>query len=104
MSKQAIMATYERVVERHHGLCLLCLINGVRKRGCEVHHIVPRGKCVGQWRYLREDERNLALLCRECHHPSPSREEAQRMLRFLREEQGYEYDERLFREVLEEMV
>ncbi|MFA5378692.1 MAG: HNH endonuclease [Dehalococcoidia bacterium] len=91
------------VRERDHGFCLLCRLEGQRNQGTEVHHILPRGKCVGQWWYLRQDERNLVLLCAKHHHPSPSREEAKTMLTWLRARYGYEYNEVPFRRVLEEM-
>ena len=89
--------------ERDHGFCLLCWLECERVQGTEVHHIVPRGKCVGQWWHLRQDERNLTLLCAKHHHPSPSRDEAKAMLLYLRQRYGYEYDEVPFRQVLGEM-
>lgn len=91
------------VVERDHGFCVLCWMEGQRQQGSEVHHIVPRSRCVGRWRHLREDRRNLALLCQTHHHPGPSRAENKALLRYLRDRHGYVYVERPFLEVLEEM-
>ena len=94
---------YERVRERDHGYCVLCWLEGQRVAGTEVHHIVPRSKLYGQWEGLRRDTRNLCCLCQKHHHPSPSRKENQRILRYLRERYGYQYGERVFRELLDEM-
>ena len=102
--RRPLIELRDHIIERDHGYCLLCRLEGTRRQGTEMHHVVPRSKCVGQWKYLRGDARNLAMLCSFHHNPHPSRQEAQRMLRFLREEYGYEYDERPFREVLEEMA
>jgi len=67
-------------------------------RGSEVHHIVSR-----IW-----EEKNMLVLCRECHqckdkgagaHTHAARK---RHLRYLREKYGYEYTERKYLEALEE--
>jgi 5-methylcytosine-specific restriction endonuclease McrA len=96
-------SVYEAVVRRDRGFCQLCALRGYRLQGAEIHHIVPRSRCVGQWQYLRHDIRNLAMLCVSCHHPHPSRHEAQLLLRELRGAYGYRYDEEPFRQILEEM-
>ncbi len=84
-------------------MCVLCwLLDGTRRRGEEMHHILHRRKCIGQWAYLRTAEKNLVCLCRAHHHPQPSRFEAQLLLRHLRDRYGYTYDEAPFRELLEE--
>ena len=98
------MSAYEEVRERDRGFCLLCLLSGQRIQGTEVHHIIPRGRCRGKWGYLREDVRNLALLCHAHHQPSPSREEARDLLLYLRERYHYAYKEVPFLQVLEEMA
>jgi len=93
---------YELVWERDRGFCVLCSLQGQRIRATEMHHIIPRSRCVGRYRYLREDVRNVAMLCRLCHHPSPSREEKRLMLCYLRDTYGYTYDEPPFKEALGE--
>jgi hypothetical protein len=97
------MNVYEAVRERDGGMCVLCwLLAHKRLRGTEVHHLLHRSRCVGQWEYLRTAQKNLVLLCHAHHQPQPSRVEAQKLLRYLRDRYGYEYREPPFRELLEE--
>ena len=70
--------------------------------GTDIHHIISRSLCKGEYSYLLLSKKNLILLCRSCHIPSPSRAEKQTMLRFLRQQYFYEYHEKPFLEALGE--
>ena len=77
---------YDRV-RRRDRVCFTC-----SGRGHEVHHIVPRSLFVkGDTR--RDEERNLCLLCRECHDQAHTRVFRGRLLRKMLDRHDYDYSE-----------
>ena len=52
-----------------NGLCELCYKNGIKRKGREVHHIIPIEE---DWS-KRFDYDNLILLCPDCHNAQHER-------------------------------
>ncbi len=85
--------TWERIIERERGLCLLC-----SQQGTQVHHIVPRSQWGKNSTALRDNEKNLCLLCAQCHTDErETREEIARIMSIMQKRYGYKYTEEKFR-------
>jgi len=73
--------------------CLIC----PNTMGLAVHHIVPRSHFGKKMKDLQDDERNLCMMCLDCHPKAHTHEMRAKCLAILIERYGYEYPEEKFR-------
>ena len=76
--------------------CLLC----PNCMGLTPHHIVPRSHFGKKMKDLQDDERNLILLCMDCHREAHTHAMRVKCLAILKELYHYEYPEEKFRPYL----
>jgi len=76
-----------RIVLRDHGHCIRC-----GAPGDDVCHILPKGR----YPELRSEEKNLCVLCRQCHVACESYAGRCELLTLMREKYGYEYEEKQY--------
>ena len=68
-------------------ICQECKRYGKTMEATTVHHIIPADKCIGEYRKLLYDSRNLISLCNGCHermHMRQNRELSDAGLQLLR--------------------
>ena len=73
------------VLEREGYRCFLC-----KKRGVQIHEIIPRS--AGRRKFIYS-EKNRVCLCPECHAKAHTRTERTKTLKMLIDKYKYSYDE-----------
>jgi len=73
--KKLMEQARERVIERDEHECQICEVLGIFKKlyghNCQIHHIIPKTFCKGEYEPLLYDDKNLLLLCWRHHHADP---------------------------------
>lgn len=90
-------ATRATVLQRDNFSCFLC-----RKRGVEIHEILPRSALGKSKSELLFNEKNRVCLCRECHCKVHNRTMRAYLLKHMTVRYNYLYDEPEFQKYLGE--